>query len=75
MPVVNGIAAPELIIIVVIVMIIFRVGRLPEVGGAIGKAPGECHKSQGLPRRVAKSTRRPRTRKRRAPLRMLGAPD
>ena len=28
----------ELIIILVVVMIIFGVGRLPEIGGAMGKA-------------------------------------
>lgn len=31
------IGAPELIIILVVVLIIFGVGRLPEVGGAIGR--------------------------------------
>ena len=30
--------APELIIVLVIVIIIFGVGRLPEIGGAVGKA-------------------------------------
>ena len=29
---------PELIIIVVIILIVFGAGRLPEVGGAIGKS-------------------------------------
>ena len=46
MPFVKGIGAPELIIILVIVMIIFGVGRLPEVGGAMGKAIREFRKSQ-----------------------------
>ena len=32
------IRGPELILILVIVMIIFGVGRLPEIGGALGKA-------------------------------------
>ena len=36
----------ELIIILVVVMIIFGVGRLPEVGGALGKAIREFRKSQ-----------------------------
>ena len=31
------IGAPELIIILVIVLVIFGAGRLPEIGGAIGK--------------------------------------
>ena len=46
MPFVHGIGAPEVIIILVIVMIIFGVGRLPEVGGAMGKAIREFRKSQ-----------------------------
>ncbi len=29
---------PELIIILVIVMLLFGVGRLPEIGGALGKS-------------------------------------
>ena len=36
----------ELIIILVIVMVIFGVGRLPEIGGAIGKAIREFRTSQ-----------------------------
>ena len=36
----------ELIIVLVIVMIIFGVGRLPEVGGSLGKAIREFRKSQ-----------------------------
>ena len=46
MPFVRGIGAPELIIVLVIVMIIFGVGRLPEVGGAMGRAIREFRKSQ-----------------------------
>ncbi|MDD5711665.1 MAG: twin-arginine translocase TatA/TatE family subunit [Smithellaceae bacterium] len=33
-----GIGVPELIIILVIVLIVFGAGRLPEIGGAIGKS-------------------------------------
>ncbi len=29
---------PELIVILVIVMLLFGVGRLPEIGGALGKS-------------------------------------
>ena len=36
----------ELIIVLVVVMIIFGVGRLPEVGGALGKAIREFRQSQ-----------------------------
>ena len=35
----------ELIIVLVIVLIIFGVGRLPEIGGAMGKAIREFRKS------------------------------
>jgi sec-independent protein translocase protein TatA len=46
MPFANGIGAPELAIVLVIVMIIFGVGRLPEIGGALGKAIREFRSSQ-----------------------------
>ena len=46
MPFTRGVGVPELIIILVIVMIIFGVGRLPEIGGAVGKAIREFRKSQ-----------------------------
>ncbi|MBW1645814.1 MAG: twin-arginine translocase TatA/TatE family subunit [Deltaproteobacteria bacterium] len=32
-----GIGMPELIIILVIILIIFGTGKLPEIGGALGK--------------------------------------
>ena len=32
-----GIGMPELIIILVIMLIVFGAGKLPEIGGAIGK--------------------------------------
>jgi len=37
----------ELIIVLVIVVIIFGVGRLPEIGGAVGKAIREFRESTG----------------------------
>ena len=46
MPFTRGIGIPELVIVLVIVMIIFGVGRLPEVGGALGKAIREFRKTQ-----------------------------
>lgn len=46
MPFVRGIGVMELVIILVIVMIIFGVGRLTEVGGALGKAIREFRKTQ-----------------------------
>ena len=33
----RGIGLPEIILILVIILIIFGVGKLPQVGGAIGK--------------------------------------
>ena len=36
----------ELVIILAIVMIVFGVGRLPQVGGSIGKAMREFRKGQ-----------------------------
>lgn len=33
----GGIGMPELIIILVIILIIFGTGKLPEIGGALGK--------------------------------------
>ena len=45
MPFVKGIGVPELIIILVIVMIIFGVGRLTEIGGALGKSIREFRKT------------------------------
>lgn len=46
MPFTRGIGIPELVIILVLVMIVFGVGRLPEVGGALGKAIREFRKVQ-----------------------------
>ncbi len=33
-----GIGMPELIVVLVIILIIFGVGKLPEIGGGMGKA-------------------------------------
>ena len=40
------IGTTELILVLAVVMIIFGVGRLPEIGGAIGKAIREFRSSQ-----------------------------
>jgi sec-independent protein translocase protein TatA len=40
-----GIGVPELIVILVIVLIIFGAGKLPESGGAIGKGIKNFKKS------------------------------
>ncbi|HRR39775.1 MAG TPA: twin-arginine translocase TatA/TatE family subunit [Syntrophales bacterium] len=40
-----GIGMPELIVILVIVLIIFGAGKLPEIGGALGKGIKNFKKS------------------------------
>ncbi len=40
-----GLGVPELLIIMVIVMIVFGAGKLPEIGGAIGKGIKSFKKS------------------------------
>jgi sec-independent protein translocase protein TatA len=40
-----GLGFPELIVIMVIVLIIFGAGKLPEIGGAIGKGIKSFKKS------------------------------
>ena len=41
----GGFGPTELIIILVIILLVFGVGRLPEVGGAIGKGIREFRKT------------------------------
>ncbi len=45
MPFAGGVGIPELIIVLVIVMIIFGVGRLTEIGGALGKSIREFRRA------------------------------
>ncbi len=40
-----GIGMPELLIILVIILIIFGAGKLPEIGGALGKGIKNFKKS------------------------------
>lgn len=40
-----GIGMPELLIILVIILIVFGAGKLPEIGGAIGKGIRNFKKS------------------------------
>lgn len=40
-----GIGMPELIIILVIVLVVFGAGKLPEIGGALGKSIRNFKKS------------------------------
>jgi len=46
----------ELIIVLVIVVIIFGVGRLPEIGGAVGKAIREFRQATAQPDEVEKKS-------------------
>lgn len=40
-----GLGAPELIVILVVALVIFGPGRLPEIGGALGKGIRDFRKS------------------------------
>lgn len=40
-----GLGAPELLIVLVVFLIVFGVGRLPEVGGALGRSIREFRTS------------------------------
>lgn len=46
----------ELIIVLVIVIIIFGVGRLPEIGGAVGKAIREFRQATAAPEEEEKQS-------------------
>jgi sec-independent protein translocase protein TatA len=50
----------ELIIILVIVLIIFGVGRLPEIGGAIGRSIREFRDASKEPGKEAKKEEKPK---------------
>ncbi len=44
-----GIGIPELIVVLVIILIIFGAGKLPEIGGAIGKGIKNFKKASSEP--------------------------
>jgi sec-independent protein translocase protein TatA len=44
-----GLGMPELIVILVIIVLIFGAGKLPEIGGAVGKAIKGFKKSVNEP--------------------------
>lgn len=44
-----GLGAPELIIILVIVVLIFGLGKLPQIGGALGKSVREFKQASTIP--------------------------
>ena len=49
MPGLPSIGLPELLIVLVIIIIIFGVGKLPEIGGALGKGIREFRAAQQGP--------------------------
>jgi sec-independent protein translocase protein TatA len=49
MPGLGSIGLPELLIVLVIIVIIFGVGKLPEIGGALGKGIREFRAAQQAP--------------------------
>lgn len=62
-----GLGAPELIIILVIVILIFGAGKLPELGGALGKGIREFRSAtrelQGAKEDVEEATKLPQENK------------
>ncbi len=44
-----NVGLPEIVLILAIILIVFGVGRLPEVGGAIGRGLREFRKAQSEP--------------------------
>ncbi len=59
---------PELILILVVVLVIFGPGKLPDVGNAIGKGIREFRKaSNELEESVRAEPRKPQTRQTQAP--------
>ena len=54
-----NIGAMELIIVLVVVLIIFGVGKLPEIGGAMGKAIREFRSSQHAEKNSTQDTQNP----------------
>jgi sec-independent protein translocase protein TatA len=47
-----GIGMPELLIILVIILIIFGAGKLPEIGGAIGRSIKNFKKATREPNEI-----------------------
>ncbi len=47
-----GIGMPELLIILVIILIVFGAGKLPEIGGALGRGIRNFKKSSREPNEI-----------------------
>ena len=54
---IGGIGMPELIIILVIVLVIFGAGKLPEIGSGIGKAIKNFRHATSDPEKLEKDER------------------
>jgi len=63
MPGLGSIGMPELLIVLVIIIIIFGVGKLPEIGGALGKGIREFRTAQQGLDSDAKSAEAPEEKK------------
>ncbi|OQA54122.1 MAG: Sec-independent protein translocase protein TatA [Candidatus Omnitrophica bacterium ADurb.Bin277] len=53
-----GLGMQELVIILVIIMIIFGAGKLPEIGGAIGKGIKNFKRSVNEPEKEEEETKK-----------------
>lgn len=53
-----GLGMQELVVILVIVMIIFGAGKLPEIGGAIGKGIKNFKRSVNEPEKEEEETKK-----------------
>ena len=47
-----GIGMPELVVILVIIFIVFGAGKLPEIGGALGRSIKNFKKATHEPREI-----------------------
>ena len=54
-----GIGMPELIIILVIILIIFGAGKLPEIGAGVGKAIKNFKSASNEPEKLKKDNHSP----------------
>ncbi len=52
-----GLGMPELLVILVIILIIFGAGKLPEIGGAIGKGIKNFKKASNEPEEIDVTSR------------------
>ena len=54
-----GIGLPEILVVLLIIVIIFGVGKLPEIGGALGKGIREFKKSSTEVDKVIQDVKEP----------------